>query len=138
MELAQKYVNKIISKINGNSIFLPAAGYFLDGNANPGNCNYWSSSVRIDHNSSAACLINGSSYYEYRNYGQSVRAVFGENNEVGTICSVSASATEGGSATASASSVDRGGSVTLTATPDEGHVFKNWTLGGVVVSTENP
>ncbi|MBQ3576658.1 MAG: hypothetical protein IJA28_04490, partial [Coprobacter sp.] len=129
---------KIISKINGNSIFLPAAGFFLDGNAQPGNCNYWSSSVKIDSNSSAACLINGESYYEYRNYGQSVRAVFGENNEVGTICSVSASATEGGSATASALEVEQGGSVTLTATPDEGYVFKNWTLGGEVVSTENP
>ncbi len=133
-----KFGYKIISKINGNSIFLPAAGFFLDGNANLGNCNYWSSSVKINHNSSAACLINGESYYEYRNYGQSVRAVFGENNEVGTICSVSASATEGGSATASASSVEGGGSVTLTATPDEGYVFKNWTLGGEVVSTENP
>ncbi|MBR2475425.1 MAG: RICIN domain-containing protein, partial [Bacteroidaceae bacterium] len=74
-----KFGYKIISKINGNSIFLPAAGFFLDGNAQPGNCNYWSSSVKIDSNSSAARLINDSIYYEYRNYGQSVRAVFGED-----------------------------------------------------------
>lgn len=53
-------------------------------------------------------------------------------------CTVSASSTTGGSATASAESIAYGSSVILTATPDEGYVFKNWTLDGEVVSTDNP
>ncbi len=43
-----------------------------------------------------------------------------------------------GTAVASKSSVQEGGSVTLTATPNSGYVFKNWTLNGNVVSTQNP
>ena len=41
-----------------------------------------------------------------------------------------------GTATASSSSVEKGGSVTLTATPNSGYVFKNWTLNGEIVSTK--
>ena len=51
---------------------------------------------------------------------------------------VSVSATEGGIVTTSAESVEEGGSVTLTATANSGYEFVNWTLNGVVVSTENP
>ena len=43
-----------------------------------------------------------------------------------------------GSATASSNSVQEGQYVVLIATPDEGYIFKNWTLNGVVVSTSNP
>ncbi len=44
----------------------------------------------------------------------------------------------GGSATASSYAVKAGGTVTLTATPDDGYEFVNWTIGTSVVSTENP
>ena len=120
---------KVTSKKNGNSIFLPGA-------ANSGY--YWSSSAYPGSTLYAYCLmftsVSVNCDYSQRNYGQSVRAVFGEKQTF----TVSVSATEGGSATASALEVEEGGSVTLTATPDEGYVFKNWTLGGEVVSTENP
>ena len=41
-----------------------------------------------------------------------------------------------GTATASSNSVTQGQQVTLTATPNAGYEFVNWTLGGTVVSTE--
>ena len=141
---------QITSDINGNSIIIPAVGYQTTGTSTTeAKAPYlllWSSSINADDNGQAKILerrtivtnnvkrIGNASRYK----GLPVRAVFRENNEVGTICSVSASATEGGSATASALEVEQGGSVTLTATPISGYVFKNWTLGGVVVSTENP
>ena len=120
---------RVTSKKNGNSIFLPGA-------ANSGY--YWSSSAYPGSTFYAYCLmftsVSVNCDYSQRNYGQSVRAVFGEKQSF----TVSVSATEGGTASASAESVEQGGSVTLTATANSGYVFKNWTLGGEVVSTENP
>lgn len=120
---------KVTSKKNGNSIFLPGA-------ANSGY--YWSSSAYPGSTFYAYCLMFTSESvnrdYSQRNYGQSVRAVFGEKQSF----TVSVSATEGGTASASAESVEEGGSVTLTATANSGYEFVNWTLNGVVVSTENP
>lgn len=49
--------------------------------------------------------------------------------------SVSVNGTNG-TATASSNSVTQGQQVTLTATPNAGYKFVNWTLGGTVVSTE--
>ena len=45
---------------------------------------------------------------------------------------------EGGTAKASKSQVEHNGQVTLTATPNEGYSFVNWTVNGEVVSTKNP
>ena len=66
---------------NGNSIFLPAAGYRLDGSLDFAGSygHYWSSAPYESFSSSAYCLyfyssdhgVNGSS----RNYGRSVRPV---------------------------------------------------------------
>ncbi|MBQ3576758.1 MAG: discoidin domain-containing protein, partial [Coprobacter sp.] len=52
--------------------------------------------------------------------------------------SVVAIAGTGGSATASSSSVEENTTVTLTATPESGYTFRNWTVAGEEVSTENP
>ncbi len=52
--------------------------------------------------------------------------------------SVVAIAGTGGSATASSSSVEENTTVTLTATPESGYTFRNWTVAGVEVSTDNP
>ncbi|MBE6299972.1 MAG: hypothetical protein E7083_06540, partial [Bacteroidales bacterium] len=52
--------------------------------------------------------------------------------------SVVAIAGTGGSATASSNSVEENTTVTLTATPDSGYTFRNWTVAGVEVSTDNP
>ena len=72
---------KITSKKNGNSIFLPAAGYrsssYLYGAGSSGS--YWSSSLSTSDSCLAYYLSFGSSdvgwYDYYRYYGQSVRAV---------------------------------------------------------------
>ena len=44
----------------------------------------------------------------------------------------------GGTVSSSATSVLEGNNVTLTATPNNGYKFKNWTLDGNIVSTNNP
>ena len=72
---------KVTSNKNGNSIFLPAAGYrsgsSLDYAGSSGN--YWSSSLNTSYASSAYYLGFGSSridwYYRSRYYGYSVRPV---------------------------------------------------------------
>ena len=72
---------KVISKKNGNSIFLPAAGYRYNSSlSNAGSYgSYWSSSLRTSYSSSAFNLYFNSSYVDWRSdlrdYGQSVRAV---------------------------------------------------------------
>ena len=62
---------------------------------------------------------------------------FVEIKEIYTI-SVSSSDEGMGSATSSETEVEEGATVTLTATPKDGYKFTNWTLGGEVVSTDNP
>ena len=72
---------KVTSKINGNSIFLPAAGYRDNDNLIIAGSNgyYWSSS--LDTSSDYACYVNfhSSGVYllssDYRYSGRSVRAV---------------------------------------------------------------
>ena len=67
---------------NGNSIFLPAAGYRYDSDlyvAGSGGY-YWSSSLSTDYSGNACSLYFGSDYvgwsYYRRYYGQSVRGGF--------------------------------------------------------------
>ena len=72
---------KVKSKINGNSIFLPAAGYSRDaGFDDAGSLGfYWSSSLSESDPTDAWHVYFGSgnvdSYYDTRSYGQSVRPV---------------------------------------------------------------
>ena len=72
---------KVISKINGNSIFLPAAGYRYYDNLNKaGGCGtYWSSSLSLNYSYIAYDLYFYSIYGDWYNLerynGQSVRAV---------------------------------------------------------------
>ncbi|MBR4118813.1 MAG: T9SS type A sorting domain-containing protein [Bacteroidales bacterium] len=54
-----------------------------------------------------------------------------------TVSATSADATMG-TAEASSTEVNEGRTVTLTATPEYGYGFVNWTVAGVEVSTENP
>ena len=76
---------RVTSKSNGNSIFLPAAGYrygsSLDDAGSYGY--YWSSSLNTVFPYNAYRLTFYSSYVGWRNYdrqsGQSVRPVLGEN-----------------------------------------------------------
>ena len=72
---------KVTSNINGNSIFLPAAGYRDDSSLrNVGSYGYyWSSSLNSSYSYGAYCLIFSSDYVGWssndRCNGQSVRAV---------------------------------------------------------------
>ncbi len=74
----------VTSNINGNSIFLPAAGYRarvdLDYAGSRGY--YWSSSLYSDYPKGAWGVYFSSDYvyrsYNYRDYGLSVRPVLGE------------------------------------------------------------
>ena len=72
---------KITSKINGNSIFLPAAGYRLDSSHHVvGSCGYyWSRTLLTGSPESVLNLLFLSnliySSYYYRVSGQSVRPV---------------------------------------------------------------
>ena len=76
---------KVTSKKNGNSIFLPAAGYRKDSSLNKAGsygC-YWSSSLSTYYPYNALELYFGSDpvdcSFERRYNGQSVRPVLGEN-----------------------------------------------------------
>ena len=60
------------------------------------------------------------------------------DKEEGIICKVSVISGKGGTAISSENEVVSGWKVTLTATPNEGYSFVNWTVDGVEVSKENP
>ena len=73
------------SKTNGNTIFLPAAGYRFNGSLYSVGYygHYWSSSLSTDYSYFAYVLNFSSNYivwgnYGYRRHGQSVRAVSGK------------------------------------------------------------
>ncbi|MBQ5622209.1 MAG: hypothetical protein IIU92_06310, partial [Bacteroidaceae bacterium] len=76
-----KYGRKITSKSNGNSIFLPAAGYRIDTSLNYAGSygGYWSRSLSTSYSNYAYYLyFNSSGIYTsngFRYYGQSVRPV---------------------------------------------------------------
>ena len=76
-----KYGWRLTSTKNGNSIFLPAAGYRSGGRLiNDGyDGSYWSSSLVTDGPSRAWDLLFGTGNYgmatRFRYYGQSVRPV---------------------------------------------------------------
>ncbi len=55
-----------------------------------------------------------------------------------TLHNVTITASEGGTAKSNKTQVGHNGQVTLTATPNEGYGFVNWTVEGKEVSTENP
>ena len=75
---------KVTSKTNGNSIFLPAAGYRDDSDLGDAGSSglYWGSSLYSSYSDDAYVLYFYSSYVDWdyynRYYGQSVRAVLRE------------------------------------------------------------
>jgi hypothetical protein len=76
--------HKVTSKINGNSIFLPAAGYHYNSDLNYAGSSgvYWSSSLLTEYSDSAYGFSFGWDgvdwNYQYRNRGRSVRPVLRE------------------------------------------------------------
>ena len=126
---------------NGNSLFLPAAGY-RDTNDlyhAGSHCYYWSSSLDTLRPSYAFGIDFNSLYYSmYSNgrlSGQSVRPVRSSQNITSYVIDVTSSPAEGGTVEGSGT-YEQGTECTLTATANEGYTFTNWTENDEVVSTE--
>ena len=140
---------------NGNSIFLPAAGYRDETEVyNRGSCgDYWASSIRYMDNYSAGYLGLADGYNAwsieyrtagwvstYRNLGHSVRPVCDGTSTPVAKHAVSVSSGDGGDVAIIGSSsrsiiLETGVTVIVTATPNEGYTFIGWYVNDVLVST---
>lgn len=135
---------EVTSKVNGNSIFFPVAGYRenLSLNNNDINGCYWTSSLDAEYSNAAYYLSFGLTYFDTYNSnrfgGRSVRAVYDTLISAPVIYSVSVSKTKGGDAQSSVTEVAKDEEVTLTATPYERCTFVGWSVNGEIVSAENP
>ena len=124
---------------NGNSIFLPAAGYrngtSLSGAGSSGY--YWSSSLRTSNPDYAYYVRFYSSDvywdYDYRYYGFIVRPVYGERTKYSYTITVSANSSSYGTVSGGGT-YEEGTQVTLTATANSGYRFVRWNDG----NTDNP
>ncbi len=128
---------RIVTGTNGNSIFLPAAGYRENLKLlSAGSCGYyWSSSLDESSSSYAYYLFFYSIYYsqeiKHRYIGFTVRAVQSPVKHTITV-----TASEGGTVTG-AGEYFAGRTATLTATPNEGYVFACWTdESGKLISSQ--
>ena len=140
----QNGVNGWLFTANGNSLFLPAAGYSVDGSHSEYGFDgsYWSSSLNTgdDGPGNAWGLFFQSDWNDCyveisaRNYGFSVRPVYVGSQNTSFNVDATANPTVGGNVTG-AGSYTQGASCTLTATANTGYTFSNWTENGVVVST---
>ena len=125
---------RLFTASNGNSLFLPAAGYRWDGELNyAGDFSiYWSSSLDTDSPRSAGSLFSTYVDHIIRGYGFSVRPVL---QITSFVIEATANPTEGGTVTGG-STYQVGQSCTVTATANTGYSFASWTENGAVVSTD--
>ena len=125
---------------NGNSIFLPAAGYRNDTEVDyRGDYGYyWSSSLDSDYSSLAYGLYFLDSSYDWSNYrrfyGRSVRPVCDSTINPAENYSVSVSTNGNGEVLIEGTqensvTVSAGASVTVVATPADGYKFIGWYIG---------
>ena len=127
----------LFTATNGNNLFLPAAGYRSGDDSNPlsaGIDGFYSSSSLYNWSIYAWHLyFNSDEYYMAdeveRSEGHSVRPVRHTCH-----ITVTAHPNNGGTVTGEGSFLI-GRSCTVTATPNEGYTFVNWTENGAVVST---
>ena len=131
---------RLFTASNGNSIFLPAAGYrSVDELYEADHFSYyWSSSIGTNPNG-AWYFDFDSVYYgvncNYRDAGQSVRAVRSESSNVSFIINATSNPTNGGTVSGGGT-YEEGTECLLTATANEGYIFNNWSENGELVSTE--
>ena len=132
---------RLFTAANGNSLFLPAAGYRGDSSLFYADSigNFWSSSLKTDGPNYARRFYsdwgnygNGSSW---RSCGQSVRPVRITSSNSSLVINAMASPMEGGTVTGGAY-YEAGTFCRLTAKANEGYSFSNWTENGEVVSTD--
>ena len=132
---------RLFTASNGNSLFLPAAGYRYNNSlySDGGDGDYWSSTLDTDGPSRAWSFDFYSDYYGMgysgRYYGRSVRAVRSGQNVQSYTINVSAIPSDGGNVSGGGT-YEQGQSCTVTATANSGYVFINWTENGEVVSTD--
>lgn len=133
---------------NGNSIFMPVAGYGVGNGVYDLDSfgRYWSSELKSGSNDAAYGLDFGNGYYwngDYRWHGRSVRPVCGTpaapivNYTVSVLGNENGIVLINGENVASAS-VANGTEVTVTATANDGYEFAGWFIGDsdTVVSTD--
>ena len=133
-------VGQLFTATNGNSLFMPAAGYRegseLYSENNYGS--YWTSSLFTDYPDEAwyyyvDSYSNGKFYY-YRWCGYPVRPVRSSGQSSVEI-NVTVNPTEGGWVSGEGT-YQAGDICTLNAMAYDGYAFVNWLLNGEVVSTE--
>lgn len=130
---------RLFTATNGNSLFLPAAGYqWYEEPYSVSNIgHYWSSSLNTDESNASWRFMLTSDEYGIidapRFSGFSVRAV----RSVAQNYSISASAIPSNGGTVSGSGIYQQGQIcTVTATANNGYAFINWTENGKQVSTD--
>ena len=132
---------------NGNSIFLPAAGYrHGTGVHSRGGYGYcWSSSLSSGSSDYASYLILNSGYhywfYNSRYSGFSVRPVCDGTSTPVAKHAVSVSCGDGGDvaiigSSSTSTTLETGATVTVTAMLNEGCTFIGWYVNDVLVSTD--
>ena len=132
---------KVTSESNGNSIFLPAAGYRSGpGLYDSGSRGYYWSSSLDEYKCVDACYLNFySGNYGWGNsgrwYGRSVRPVCGEPAAPVEKCTVTVNSAGNGSVAIKdkdgiSAEFEAGSTVTVVATPDEGYLFDGWFVEG--------
>ena len=128
---------KLFTASNGNSLFLPAAGIRNDNNLDFAGVygGYWSSSLYTVYPIDACYIIFGSDVDEiddiHRSEGFTVRPV----SSLSSTIDATANPSEGGEVSGGGT-YQVGSECTLTATPNEGYSFTNWTENDDVVSTD--
>ena len=131
---------QLFTAANGNSLFLPAAGYrWYDELRYAGSYgDYWSSSLGIPDYAWYFRFLSSNAYmsnYGYRYYGRSVRAVRSASQNTSFLIDAIVSPSEGGTVTGTGNYAE-GSTCTLIATANAGYIFINWTENGEVVSVE--
>ena len=132
---------RLFTASNGNSLFLPAAGFPWDGELSDAGSSgfYWSSSLYTDYPYYAwyLCFGSGSTSVDIssRDFGFSVRPIRSSGQSTSFIINATANPSEGGTVTGGGT-YQEGQSCTVTATANTGYSFASWTENGSVVSTD--
>ena len=130
---------RLFTASNGNSIFMPAAGYFNGSSLSYADyaCVFWSNPIDTNWPSTTSSAhfnptnIYLSNHY-YRYLGVSVRPVRATQPASSTyIVTATPNSVGGGTVT----NTQQGQTCTVTATANDGYTFLNWTENGTVVST---
>ena len=137
---------RLFTAENGNSLFIPAAGYYGGSSLyDAGSYDYyWSSSVStttpcyawiFGYFYSSNPNTNVLMYSGRRDYGRSVRAVHSGVQNLAFITTIAKPAD--GGMISGGGVYEKGTDCTLTAIANEGYAFNSWTINGEIVSTES-